>query len=308
MQYLGRIAFLFLSFALPVYAQSSPEPAPNDDAVEIRKLMSEIEHAFVSRDAAPFERIYLDSYVGVRVRAAYNAFEPLIAMIRWDAAAMKSGRKLDFETLSFENENPAVRVLGDAAVVTGLKKNLWRFRDARCLNRYQSTDLFARIDGKWRLAMGHMSLIPCNPMPHIPPHPATEGIRDQSKPNRNLSPAVETEIRDLLGKLVEASFAGDTGGDLFAPDFVSTAVTNEISNERTGLLAALRVPVARASERYRDDEAFLNFGPNVAAYIFRIRSLAKGPDNRPDPPVAHSVVFVKQGGQWKVFAAHASSA
>jgi ketosteroid isomerase-like protein len=309
MRYFGRTALSILLFAVYALPQTTAEPTspPPDETAEIRKLMSEIEQSFVSRDAAPFERIYLDSYVGIRSRAVYNAFEPLIAMIRWDAAAIKSGKKLDFETLSFENENPAIRIMGDAAIATGLKKNLWRYRDARCLNRYQSTDVFVKTDGRWRLALGHMSLIPCDPAPRHPPHPAIEGIRDQTKPSRNLTPATETEIRDLLGKVVEASLGGGNAAEGFSPDFLATSVNNEVSGDRGPLLAAFRTPTSRSNERYRDDEAFLSFGGNVAAFIFRIRSLAKVPETRPDPPVTHSVIFVKQNGQWKIVAAHAST-
>jgi Domain of unknown function (DUF4440) len=309
MRFFGRTAFTILFLAVPVFLQSSPESSPTttDESTEIKRMLAEIDQSFVSRDPAPFERIYLDSYVGIRGRAIYNAFEPLIAMIRWDAAAIKSGKKLDFETLSFENENPIVRVVGDAAVVTGVKKNLWRYRDARCLNRYQSTDVFVKIDGKWRLFLGHMALTPCNPMPWIPPHPAVADLREQTKPSRNLSPATETEIRDFLGKLTEAAIAGGAGGDAFAPEFVATTIHNDINNDRAPLMAAIRTPTSRVNERYRDDEAFLSFGGNVAAYIFRIRSLAKGPDTKPDPPVTYSVIFAKQNGQWKILSAHAST-
>ena len=270
--------------------------------------MSEIEHAFVSRDAAPFERIYLDSYVGIRGRPVYNAFEPLIAMIRWDAAAIKSGKKVDFETLSFESENSLVRVFGDAAVVTSVKKNQWRYRDARCLNRYQSTDLFVKIEGRWRLVLGHMSLTPCDPMPWQPPHPAVADIRSQTRPNRNLSPNTETEIREFISKTTEAGLTGGNFAEAFAPDFLATAVNNDMSSDRTALLAALRLPIARANERYRDDEAYLSFnGGSVAAYIFRVRSIAKAPDTKPDLPVTYSVIFAKLGGVWKIVASHAST-
>ena len=270
--------------------------------------MSEIEQAFVSRDAAPFERIYLDSYVGIRTRPVYNAFEPLIAMIRWDAAAIRSGKKLDFETLSFENENSQIRIFGDAAVVTGVKKNLWRYRDARCLYRYQSTDLFVKLDGRWRLVLGHMSLTPCDPTPRLPPHPAVADIRGQTKPSRNLSPNTETEIREFISKIIEAGLTSGNVSDAFAPDFLATAVNNDVSSDRSALLAALRLPTSRANERYRDDEAFLSFnGGSVAAYIFRVRSIAKAPDTKPDLPVTYSVIFAKLGGVWKIVSSHAST-
>ena len=309
MRYLQQFAIAIVLLAVPAHSQTTPPSAApvTDESSEIKKLLSEVEQAFVSRDPAPFERIYLEGYVGIRGRPVYNALEQLIAMVRWDAAAIKSGKKLDFETLSFENENPVVHLFGDAAVVTGQKKNVWRFRDARCANRYQSTDVFAKVGGQWRLVLGHMSLIPCDPMPMLPLHPAVADIRSQTKPNRNLSPSTETELRELIGKLTEAGLAGGTGGDAFAADYVATTINNDVNNERAPLLAALRTPTSRSNERYRDDEAYLNFGGNVASYVFRLRSLAKGPETKPDPPITFSVIFAKQEGSWKIVASHASS-
>ena len=309
MRYFVQILFAILFISVPSHAQTSPQSttAPSEVHSEIAKLLSEIEQAFVTRDPAPFERIFLEGYVGIRGRPVYNALEQLQAMVRWDAAAIGSGKKLDFETLSFDNESPVVKVFGDAAVVTAVKKNLWRYKDSRCLNRYQSTDVFAKINGQWRLVLGHMSLIPCDPMPWQPPHPAVVDIRNKTKPTLHVSPSTETEIRELISKLTETGLSGTNGMDVFAPDYVSTTINNQITGDRGSLLAALRTPTARTGERYRDDEAFLNFGGNVAAYVFRVRSFAKGPDQKPEPPVTVSVIFAKPDGAWKIVASHEST-
>ena len=309
MRYLIKILLTILFITVPAHPQPNPQPtaAGTDDQSEIKRLLAEIEQAFVSRDPGPFERIYLEGYVGIRGRPVYNALDQLTAMVRWDATAIKSGKKLDFETLSFDNENPTVKIYGDAAVVTALKKNSWRYKDSRCTNRYQSTDVFARVSGQWRLVLGHMSLIPCDPMPWQPTHPAVGDIRNKTKPTLHLSPATETEIRELIGKLTETGISGTNGADIFASEYVSTSLINEVTGDRTRLLSAFRIPTSRSSDRYRDDEAFLNFGGNVAAYIFRVRSFAKGPDAKPDPPVTFSVIFSKMDGTWKIIAAHEST-
>lgn len=305
MRHLRYIPILAVLLAVPAYSQiTDASQAPRtDEAEQISKLMSEIEQAFVSRDPAPFERIYLDGYVGVRGRPIYNAFEQLIAMIRWDAAAIKAGKKLDFETISFENENPTVRIVGDAAIVTGTKRNVWRYRDARCTFRYQSTDVFAKIAGRWRLALGHMTPIPCDPMPWQPPHPAIAELKNQAKPTRNLSPAVETDIRELLSKLHDPASSADP----FAAEFTFTAVNNDITTDRAALTAALKTQTSRSIEKYRGDEAYLSFGGGVAAYLFRVRSLPKGIDTKPEPPVTFSVIFAKIDGTWRIVSGHASA-
>ena len=309
MRYLQQILLTILLITVPALSQTASEstlPSP-DEASEIRRLLTEIEQAFVTRDPAPIERIYLEGYVGIRGRPIYNALDQLVAMVRWDAAAIRSGKKLDFETLSFDNENPTVTIFGDVAVVTTVKKNLWRYKESRCLNRYQSTDVFAKVSGRWRLALGHMSSIPCDPMPWQPPHPAVVDIRNKTRPSMHLSPSTETEIRELISKLTETGLNGTSGNDAFAADFISTTLNNQVSADRVHLLAALRIPTSRNGERYRDDEAFLNFGGNAAAYIFRVRSFAKGPDSKPEPPVTVSVVFSKMDGAWRIVASHEST-
>lgn len=308
MRFLQQI-ILTLTF-LTVAAHSQPPSSTFkglEDEAEVKKLLSEIEQAFIARDPAPFEKIYLDGYVGVRGRPVYNALDQLIAMVRWDAAAIRSGKKLDFETISFDNENPTVHIFGDAAIVTGVKKNTWRWKESRCTNRYQSTDVFVKVGGQWRLAMGHMSLIPCDPMPFQPPHPAVADVRSQNKPTKNISPSTETELRELLGKLNDVGLVSSTGVDAFDANYVSTNTSNDVGNDRAPLIAALRTPTSRTAERYRDDEAFLNFGGTVAAYLFRIRTFPKGQEAKPEPPVTYSVVFVKQDGSWKIAASHAST-
>jgi hypothetical protein len=52
MRYLQQILLALLVLTVPAYFQSAPEPAPAapDDQLEIKKLLSEIEQAFVARD------------------------------------------------------------------------------------------------------------------------------------------------------------------------------------------------------------------------------------------------------------------
>lgn len=110
---------VYSQFTQTVFSQSS------NDVQEIRKAIDEVERAFVSRDPGPFERIYIDGYVNVREKPVFNYREQLSAMVKWDAAALKTGKKLDFETLSYDSDLPSVQLHGDVAIVNVLKKNLW---------------------------------------------------------------------------------------------------------------------------------------------------------------------------------------
>ena len=276
------------------------------DVQEIRRSMVEVEKAFVSREAEPIERIMIDGYVGIRGKPVFNARDQLSAMVKWDAAAIKSGKKLDFETLSYESDLPTVHIYGDAAVVTVLKKNQWRYKADRCLSQYQTTELWLRLEGQWKVAAGHASVIQCDPMPWQPPHPAVAATRAQSKPTKFISTTVETDLRLMLAKLTDSGLVSDSNLDAFAADYVSTGVDGALSNDRSGLIAALRIPTGRNNERYRDDEVFMNFG-NAAMYFFRIRSFPKGAETAPPPPIVFSVIFIRSGANWQIAASHASA-
>lgn len=290
---------VYAQFTQTAFSQSSP------DSQEIRKAIAEVERAFVSRDPAPFDRLYLDGYVNVREKPVYNYRDQLSAMVKWDAAAIKAGKKLDFETLSYDSDLPSIQVFGDVAIVNILKKNLWRYREDKCLTQYQTTELWIKVESEWKIAAGHMSTIQCAQMPWQPPHPAVAEIRPVSKPVKFLSTTAETELRELVAKLNDAGLRSDTNTDAFLPEYSFTATNASISGDRSGLLSALKIPTMRNRDRYRDDEVFLSFGP-AAMYLFRIRSFPKPGETTPPPPIVFSVMFVRSGANWRIAASHAS--
>ena len=303
----AKYILAILVLALPVYSQSTTAlvSVPSNDDESIRRSMTEIEQSFVSRDPAPFERIYLDGYVSIRGRPIYNAKDQLAAMVRWDGAALKCGKKMDFETLSYESEQPQIRLFGDSAVVNVLKKNLWRYKDDRCLTQYQSTELWVKASGSWKLAAGHMTTIQCEPLPWQPLHPAVAAVRSETSPTKYVSASTETELRELISNLDNSGTRTDTNVDAFADGYAATTISGDISTDRSSALEVFRIPTSRSSGRYKDDETFMNFGP-AAMYIFRVRSLARS-GGTPALPQVVSVVFIKQGGVWKIAASHISS-
>lgn len=266
---------------------------------EIRKSMLEIERAFVARDPEPFERIMLEDYIGVRSKPVYNAREQLLAMVRWDALAMKNRRKLDFETLSYDSESPSVRIAGRTAVINVLKNNLWSYKGSKCLSRYQATEVWVKRSSDWRLALGHMTAFQCDPMPWQPPHPAVSAVQTLTKPVARLNPEAELEVRETLRQVVNPTASRTTG--LFSSEFVSTNLKGEVGRDRNALLNALRADTNPRSERYRDDEAIQIFD-DTAIYLFRLRTNAESPTS-----MNFSVVLVKQSGEWQIVASHATS-
>lgn len=307
MRFALKTLVLIFPLSLSVYAQftQTAYSQSTTDAEEISKAIAEVGRAFVSRDPTPFDRLYLDGYVNVREKPVFNYREQLSAMVRWDAAALKAGKKLDFETLSYDSDIPSIQVFGDVAIVNILKKNLWRYREDRCLTQYQTTEIWIRSESVWKIAAGHMSTIQCAQMPWQPPHPAVAEIRPILRPNKFISVKAETELRELLSKLNDAGMRSDNNADAFVPEYTFTATNAAVSGDRSGLLTALKIPTMRNRDRYRDDEVFLSFGP-AAIYLFRIRSFPKPGETAPPPPIVFSVMFIRSGDTWRIAASHAS--
>ncbi len=297
-------AFFCLLVLVSALTCAFSQPARNDfsdkiaDVQEIRKSMLEIERAFVSRDPEPFERIYTGDYIGIRSRPVFNAREQLIAMVRWDSAAIKAGKKLDFETLSYESDSPAIRIFGQTAVVNVFKKNLWRYRDKKCLTRYQATEVWLKRENLWHLAAGHMTTFQCDPMPWQPPHPAVSAIRPETKTEGNNDGVAEREIRELLKQNIGKN------SEAFSSEYVSTNLKGEVGPDKNLLLNALKADTNRQSEQFRDDVAFQIFD-DTAIYIFRLRFSSKEGETQQTSTQRFSVVLVKQSGLWRIVASHA---
>ncbi len=307
MRFALKTLVLIFPLSLSVYAQFTQTvfSQSNPDTQEIRKAILDVERAFVSRDPAPFDRLYLDGYVNIREKPVFNYRDQLSAMVKWDAAALKAGKKLDFETISYDSDLPSIQLSGDVAIVNVLKKNLWRYREDRCLTQYQTTELWIKLESIWKIAAAHMSTLQCDQLPWQPQHPAVAEIRPLSKPTKFISVMVETELREILSKLNDAGLRNDTNTDAFDPGYAFTATNASVSGDRSGLLTALKIPTMRNRDRYRDDEVFLNFGP-AAIYLFRIRSFPKAGETTPPPPIVFSVMFVKAGTTWRIAASHSS--
>lgn len=268
---------------------------------EIRKSMLEIERAFVSRDPEPFERVMLEDYVSIRSRPVFNAREQLLAMVRWDALAIKNRRKLDFETLSYDSESPSVRIVGRTAVINVLKNNLWRYKDSKCLSRYQATEVWIKRVSAWQLLSGHMTTFQCDPMPWQPPHPALSSFASSTKPKAATRPEAELEIRETLRALTNPTLGSRHATDAFSSEFVFTNLKGEVGRDRGFLLNALRTDTNPRSERYRDDEAIQIFD-DTAIYLFRLRM-----NTEPPSSMNISIVLVKQNGEWQIVASHVTS-
>ena len=128
--------------------------SPNDpDAVALRKMTVDEEHAFVNGDTSWFEQNYADDIVivtgsgGVRTKAAFLA--------RFRAGTYTGG--------SLENSEPdfVQYVCGDVAVETGVER--FRYLDsnkAEHAGSFRYTTVYVRRDGRWMELVDQVTNIP----------------------------------------------------------------------------------------------------------------------------------------------------
>lgn len=286
-------------------------PPPDDraaDRTEILASISEISRAYVARDPRPFERLFLDSFVSIRGKPVFNMREQLIAMMQADSIYLRAGKRLDYETLSYEAENPQIRFYGDTAVVTVAKRNLWAYRGQRCLSRIQATELWAKIGGEWKIAASHTNTFHCDSKPYYPIHSAVSAVPQRTRPPANQDFQSEQEVREVIRTIAAAQSSLEEEpstivGRFTSDDFVSTGLNGEINNRRDILATIPAAVPARAFGIRNQDDALLIYG-NAAVYTYKVR--------RPDltvsdgSPQQTSIIFAKAQNQWLIVAAHTS--
>ena len=302
------LAVLFAAASAAV-SQAVPSRSVGEDARLISTYIDAIAKAFVSRDPEPFERLYLSDFVSVRGRPVYNAREHLAAMVRSDAAAKRAKRTLDFETIAFDSDAPSIKVIGDVAIVTALKRNEWKYRDSKCITRYQSTDVWVRAGSEWRLAAGAANIIQCEPMPWHPPHPAVASIPEKNTPPETNDPA-EQEIETLLQELVRTSETGDTAsghGRHFLADYVFTNAEAIRSDNPSELIEVIRAGSHPSQRTSIEEEGYFLYS-DTAIYIFGARTRPRPGSIERAKTIYYLTVLVKIDGHWKFAAAHATKA
>ena len=283
-----RLAAAIMWFMVFMPAITWPQDAPDDQ--KILSLMEEIARAYVEREAAPFERIYDEHYISIRSKPIYNSRDQLIAMMKADAVILKAGRKLDYETLSYNADHPQIRLFGSTAIVNSRKNNNWQYRGSMCLTRYQVTDVWVKNGDKWELAASQSTTFQCDPMPWIPGHAALTAVPSEYAPKSHPDSAVENEIKAALN--LENEAAADK---LFAKGYIHTNLEGQVLPERGQLIAALQAGKEREGQ-------VIQVFDHTAVYLFR--------QNVPARPGKRSftqqfmVVLVKHDERWQIAASH----
>lgn len=304
------IVTVLVMYSSHALAQLSRLPDRTDDQTEIMRSIAEISRAYVARDPEPFERIYLENYVSIRGKPVYNTREQLIAMMKADSGPLKAGKKLDFETLSYESENPQFHFYGQTAIVNIFKKNFWQYHGNKCLTKTQATEVWLKREGTWQLAAGHATTFQCDPKPFYPMHAAVAAIPSRTKAPANSDSEAESQVRAVVNEIVNARTAGTDGfsailDKYIARDFVATNIRGEVVRDHSELASLPPPTPSRIPGLRNQDDAILIYD-DTALYTFRVRSAASPAGATLEAPQQCTVVLVKIQGKWLIAAEHIS--
>lgn len=304
---MANLALMLLLALTCRFALGQPTTDSTADRNQILGSIAEISRAYVARDPAPFERLYLEGHTSiVRVKPTYNLREQLIAMMQADSVLLRAGKKLEYRTISYESDPPQINLYDRAAVVTVAKTNSWQYEIRRCQTRTQSTELWVKPANEWKVAAVHTTTFPCNSRQFYPPHAAVAAIESKLKPPANTDVEGEQQLRELIRTLVaaraslEEPFAAVVERHI-ADNFVSTDLKGEVSGDRS-LLNMIQVPLPSRSIGFRNQEDAVVVYGNAAVYTYRLRDKPEASDGLQ----RCTIIFVRLDGKWMIAAAHTS--
>lgn len=278
------------------------------DRNQILNSISEISRAYTARDAAPFERLYLENHASIRGKPFYNLRAQLIAMMQADSVLLRAGKRLDYETIRYESEAPQISFYDRVAIVNVAKRNYWQYNGQKCQTRTQATEVWIKPADEWKIAAGHTTTFQCDPKPFHPIHAAVAAIQARTRPPVNTDIEAEHQVRDLIRTLAAARASLEEPFESVverhvADSFVSTDLKGSVGRNR-GTLATIQVPLPNRAAGFRNQEdAVLVYG-NAAVYTYRVRGA--GETGSAESPQQCTIVFARTGGRWLIVAAHAS--
>lgn len=304
----AKLTLILLASSLSYASAQIPRPVDrNADRDQILYSLTEIAKGYVNRDARPFERYYLENYVSIREKPVFNTRVQLVEIMLADSSpAAKARRRLDFDTISYEN--PDIRFFGSTAVLNAEKLHYWQYRGAKCLTRYLATELWVKRDSEWKVAASHSTTFQCLSSPSPPTHPAVLANPPISTPPANENKQAESQIRDLINSFVKARGSSRELFDAlvteYTPDsFTSVNVAGEITRERT-ILELLPASAGSRPSRLREADQALVVYDNAAIFTFKLRQPLSA--RLTEKPQQCSVFLAKVGEKWMIVAAHAT--
>jgi ketosteroid isomerase-like protein len=114
---------------------------------ELLKLEKEFTQAIVKNDPEAIGRFVTDDWIIINADGGIINKERFLEVI-------KSGA-LTHEMM--ESDDIQVRVYGDSAVVTALTRTKGKFMDQEFSTQERATDVFVKLDGRWRCALSQLT-------------------------------------------------------------------------------------------------------------------------------------------------------
>jgi len=305
MKVLSVTAFLLMSSCNIALGQFADPADKINDQNEILNSISDISSAYTSRDAAPFERIYLEDFVFIRDKPVYNFREQLMAMMQADSVIIRARRRPEFDTLSYESEKPLIRFYGPVAILNIAKKNYWQYRDQKCLTRTQGTEVWVRRNDGWKIAAVQVTSAHCDPKPYHPLHHAVAAIQPRIKPPVSTDRESEQQVRELINSLVRSRITPghrleETLDRSIAKDFLATNPKGEVVADRSMIESMPAYSSGRTVGLRNHDDAVVIYD-NAAVYTYKIRPAAAAST---EAPQRCSIIFAKLDGRWIIVGAH----
>lgn len=310
------VAVLIVIALVPLGAVSQALPATpaqetETERREISRSINDLARAYVERLPETFEKLVTPDYISVRGKPVYNAREHLLALIKAEAVGKRSGKPRDYQTLSFDSEDVKIRIFGNAAIVSSLKKNEWQYRGSKCLTQYRATDLWIKNLRGWQLAAGAATTIQCDPVPWYPAHPAVAAVPEKTEAPAVAESARVNEMQAMMNRIEEA-VTGDGEGTtdfsrFFTKDFESVGADSLTSNNPGDLLNVFRLAADKAQRSTIVDEAYV-FYEDAALHIFGLRTRGKLGTTERTRTTQYFAVLVRSENDWKYAAVHAMNA
>jgi ketosteroid isomerase-like protein len=121
-----------------------------DDRAELARLEEEWMARMQARDMDRLEELVAP---GFRFTAIHLNPEPMTRE-QWMGAAREG-----YTILSFAFEHMAIDVFGDTAVIHARYSQVASYEHTPLSNVFRLTDVWSRIDGRWRVVVRHSSIL-----------------------------------------------------------------------------------------------------------------------------------------------------
>jgi ketosteroid isomerase-like protein len=122
----------------------------DDDRARLEQLQKDWMQAVEDRDMERLEEIVAP---GFRFTAIHLNPEPMTRE-QWMEAAREG-----YTIVSFAYESMDIDVFGDTAVVHSRYSQMARYHHTSLSNAFRLTDVWSRIDGRWRVVARHSSIL-----------------------------------------------------------------------------------------------------------------------------------------------------